>query len=108
MFWILLILFFSIIGAKYYTAIGTRKLERRLNRVKVALEDARQDLQGGRQLQADIAEQEKLSEQHVRYMKELIHDIQVRLTEVEETQEGQRSLNQPDPRNEITASVIRF
>ena len=34
MFWLFIILFIAVIGAKYYTALGRRNLERRLNRVK--------------------------------------------------------------------------
>ena len=57
MFWIFLFMFVGVIGAKYYTAIGTRNLERRLNRVKAGLDKARQAL---RQERADRQQRDLL------------------------------------------------
>lgn len=107
MFWIFLILFLAVIGAKYYTAVGTRNLERRLNKVKDDLEAARQRLREERQKQSDIAEEEEHSELRVRYMKELIHDIQIRLTQTQENRE-EFIASQMEPKDEIATSVMRF
>ena len=106
MFWIFLILFIAVIGAKYYTAIGTRNLERRLNRVKDDLEAAKQSLRDELQKQTEIGTQEELNEQRVRYMKELIHDIQIRLSQGGE--EHEKQAGPPESKDEIAAAVMRF
>lgn len=100
MFWVFVILFLLVVGAKYFTAIGTRNLERRLNRVKSALEGARNRLRAERERQAGVATQVELTELRVRYMKELIQDLNLRLAQ--STQET-RSL-----KDEIAAAVMRF
>ena len=105
MFWIFILLFLAVIGAKYYTAVGTRNLERRLNRIKGDLEDARQRQREEHKRQEHIAGQEELDELRVRYMKELIHDIQIRLTQSDDI--GYRTAEQADS-SDIAAAVMRF
>lgn len=100
MFWVFVVLFLLVVGAKYFTAIGTRNLERRLNKVKSALEGARNRLRNERERQAGVATQVELTELRVRYMKELIQDINLRLAQ--STKET-RSL-----KDEIAAAVMRF
>lgn len=101
MFWIFVLLFFLVIGAKYYTAIGSRNLERRLNRVKAALEDARRRLKGERERQSAIAVEMELAELRVRYMKELIMDLQLRLSRPAQDVKSLRE-------EAVAAAVVRF
>ncbi len=102
MFWIFLLMFIGVIGAKYYTAIGTRNLERRLNRVKAGLEKARQELRQEREKQTRVAADEELAEMRVRFMKELMQDLQIRLTG------GGVSQKEFVRKDEIAAAVMRF
>lgn len=94
-------MFVGVIGAKYYTAIGTRNLERRLNRVKAGLEKSRQALRQEREKQTQVASEEEMAEMRVRFMKELMQDLQIRLT----TGGAQHETNVKD---EIAAAVMRF
>jgi len=105
MFWLFIILFLAVIGAKYYTALGSRNLERRLNRVQADLEAARQGLREERQRQEQIGGQEELNELRVRYMRELINDIQIRLTQGDPT--DYKTGVQANP-NDIATAVMRF
>jgi hypothetical protein len=102
MFWIFLLMFMGVIGAKYYTAIGTRNLERRLNRVKAGLEKARQELRQEREKQTRVSADEELAEMRVRFMKELMQDLQIRLTG------GGVSQKEFVRKDEIAAAVMRF
>ncbi|MDP6037874.1 MAG: hypothetical protein QGG64_04940 [Candidatus Latescibacteria bacterium] len=104
-FWIFIILFLAVIGAKYYTALGTRNLERRLNRVKDDLEAARKRLREERERQEHIGGEEELDELRVRYMKELINDIQIRLTQGGES--DHQTAGKTDS-SDIAAAVMRF
>ena len=103
MLWIFLILFLGVIGAKYYTAVGSRNLERRLNRVKAALDDAWRKLKTEREKQAEFVDQEELAVLRVRFMKELIEDIQIRLS----TNADHRS-EPKEVKAEISGGVMRF
>lgn len=100
MFWVFIILFLLVIGAKYYTAVGTRNLERRLHRVKTTLEGSRNRLREERERQASVAVQVELTELRVRYMKELMQDIQIRL--------AQSSVQPRSVKEEIASAVMRF
>lgn len=101
MFWVFLMMFAGVIGAKYYTAIGTRNLERRLNRVKAGLEKSRQSLRQEREKQKQIEADEEMAEMRVRFMKELMQDLQIRLTTGGDHQEHK-------VKDEIAAAVMRF
>ena len=101
MFWVFLLMFVGVIGAKYYTAIGTRNLERRLNRVKAGLDKARQALRQERERQTEIASEEELAEMRVRFMKELMQDLQIRLT-------GGNEKKEISVKDDIAAAVMRF
>ncbi len=103
MFWVFILLFLGVIGAKYYTALGTRNLERRLNRVKNELERARSRLREEHQKQSNASHQEESQELQVRYMRELIQDIQIRLSQSVEEQP-----KKADARDEVAASMMRF
>lgn len=85
MIWMLwLALGLCVVGAKYYTALGGRRLERRLNRVKADLEQARQRLKEQKEKETLAAAEEEVVELRLRYMKELMEDIKVRLSQREE------------------------
>jgi hypothetical protein len=102
MFWIFLFMFSGVIGAKYFTAIGTRNLERRLNRVKAGLEKSRQELREERDKQTRVSSDEELAEMRVRFMKELMQDLQIRLTG------GGVPHKEFVRKDEIAAAVLRF
>ena len=72
-------MFSGVIGAKYFTAVGTRNLERRLNRVKAGLDKARADLKREHDRQAQIGADEEMAEMRVRFMKELMQDLKTLL-----------------------------
>ena len=95
-------MFVGVIGAKYYTAIGTRNLERRLNRVKAGLEKARQELRQQKERQTQVSADEELAEMRVRFMKELMQDLQIRLTS------SDSSNKEFVRKEEIAAAVMRF
>ena len=103
MFWVFTLLFLAVVGMKYYTAVGSRNLERRLNRVKRALEEARQRLRTERQRQTEIAEDEEQAELQVRYMKELMMDMQVRLS-----QSDSQGPRKADTREKIASVMMQF
>ena len=79
MIWLLFCLAIGVIGAKYYTAVGGRKLERRLNRVKSDLERTRHSLKEERAKEEAMAEDEEKAVLRLRYMKELIEDLHARM-----------------------------
>ena len=95
-------MFAGVIGAKYYTALGTRNLERRLNRVKAGLEKVRQDLRQERERQSGVASDEEMAEMRVRFMKELMQDLQIRLSGVDAPK-----IEMPR-KDDIAAAVMRF
>jgi hypothetical protein len=103
MFWIFLVMFAGVIGAKYFTALGTRNLERRLNRVKAGLDKSRQALDQERQKQTSVASDEEMAEMQVRFMKELMQDLQMRLTGGGGMEQQEVSL-----KDDIAAAVMRF
>ena len=90
MFWILIFLFTIVIGVKYYTAVGSRNLERRLNKIKADLEEARGHLQEVHEKEEQASQAEELAELRVRFMKELIQDIQYRLTQSDGSDDTQK------------------
>ena len=78
MFW-LIIGSLGVIFSKYYTAVGSRKLHHRINRVKLDLEHVRRRLKEVRQQGYDIAADEEGVVLQVRYTKDLIDDLRIRL-----------------------------
>ena len=80
MTWILwLTLGLIVVGVKYYTAVGARRLERRLNTVKADLAKARKLLRERKDSYAEDKEKEELGELRVRNMRELIDDMKNRI-----------------------------
>ena len=69
-----------VFGVKYYTSIEMRKLERRLNRVKDDLHLAKEKLQQAQEKYNSVETEETSMEGRVGRMKEVIEDIQMRMT----------------------------
>ncbi len=82
--------------------MGTRNLERRLNRVKAGLDKSRKDLREERERQTLVAANEEMVEMRVRFMKELMQDLQIRLTS------GGMEPIEVTRKNDIAAAVMRF
>ena len=74
-----------VVGVKYFTATKMRDFERRLNRVKDGLHQKKSELDLVKSRQAQISADETLHSERIRSMKELIHDIQLRLQTKDET-----------------------
>ncbi|MDP6778326.1 MAG: hypothetical protein QGI83_16340 [Candidatus Latescibacteria bacterium] len=80
MIYLVVLLGLIVIGVKYYTAVGGRRLERRLNVVRSDLERARQRLREERERQEEIRAEEEVAELRLRYMREIIEDLEHRMT----------------------------
>ena len=80
MIYLVVLLGLIVIGVKYYTAVGGRRLERRLNRVRADLEKARARLRGERERQEEIRAEEEEVELRLRYMREIMEDLEHRMT----------------------------
>ncbi len=79
MIYLVVLLGLIVVGVKYYTAVGGRRLERRLNRVRTDLETDRQRLRAERKKQEEVRAEEEEAELRLRYMREIIEDIEHRL-----------------------------
>ena len=71
--------FLVVLGLKYYTATQMRKLELRLSRVKKGLQKIKQSYQDTQDQQHVSKTEEEQFTERIRYMKEIILDIQGRL-----------------------------
>jgi hypothetical protein len=69
-----------VVGVKYYTALGKRGLDRRLIRVREDLEKSRQRLRDQREKQTSATFEEELMVTRVQYMKEMIEDLDQRMS----------------------------
>ena len=76
-----------VVGIKYYTSIQMRRLEHRLNTVKDSLQRVKKMYTEAQSEQEDTAEDEGHHEERIRFMKEIIQDIQIRLTSSEKPEE---------------------
>ena len=76
-----------ILLTKYLTSKQMARLTRRLEDAKSDLEKVRIRLKKVQQEQDSTKEQETLSEERIRHMKDLIQDLQARLAQ-QETREG--------------------
>ena len=85
----MLVSLLMVVGVKYFTATKMRDLERRLNRVKEGLQTKKEEFQTVLSRQEEIQQEEELSSERIRFMKELIHDIGIRL---QTSDEGQNEL----------------
>ncbi len=85
-FWVLITLA-AVVGVKYYTSVGLRQLDRRLASVKRDLERSKEGRKEKQQAQAEVAEEEEICETRIRNMKDLISDLEYRLTVAPEEEE---------------------
>jgi len=79
MIWVL-IMVVMVIGVKFYTATRMRDLERRLNEVKESLHEKKDEFNAAQTQQTEVQTEENGQTERIRLMKELIDDIQIRLT----------------------------
>ena len=79
MFWVILGAI-AVLSSKYYTAVGSRKLHHRINKVKLDLEHARHRLKEVREEEYETSRAEELAIQRLRFAKEIIDDLRLRLT----------------------------
>jgi len=79
MVWVL-VMVVMVIGVKFYTATRMRDLERRLNQVKEGLRAEKKVFDAAQIRQAEVKVEEDGHTERIRFMKELIDDIHIRLT----------------------------
>jgi len=84
--WVIVALLF-VIGVKYYTSREMAQLERRLNRVKTGLHTTKQEYDAVQVTQMETQKAEGAMEDRITHMKEIIQDINVRLTQTDTSQE---------------------
>jgi predicted nucleic acid-binding Zn-ribbon protein len=63
-----------------FTSLEMRKLERRLETVKSGLQQVKERLQNAQAGQKDVQKEESNFEDRLQVMKEIIHDLQYRMT----------------------------
>ena len=76
-----------VVGVKYYTSLQMRNLEHRLNVVKDSLHEVKEMYSEAQTKQEEASEQEGHHEERIRSMKEIIQDIQMRLTSSDKPEE---------------------
>lgn len=82
-----------VIAVKFYTARELANLERRLLAVKEALFAKRNQFQNTQDKQTEIQTQERDTVEQLVHMKEIIHDINIRLTHSDVSESSPKSLN---------------
>jgi len=70
----------AVTGAKYYTAMGTRRLERRMGSVRTEFQRAKNRLQEVKKAQSTMVFDEEISVERIRVMRDMIHDLKARLS----------------------------
>ena len=73
-----------VVGVKYYTSLEMRKLERRLETVKNGLHQMKEKLHTTEERQNEVQVEEVGYEERMNVMREIIQDIQFRLTSEDE------------------------
>ena len=68
-----------VVGVKYYTSLQLRNLEMRLNKVKDGLQGKKEELQQVMARQHEAQSDEDAQAERIRFMKEIIQDIDMRL-----------------------------
>ncbi|MBS11058.1 MAG: hypothetical protein CME19_05575 [Gemmatimonadetes bacterium] len=88
MFYLLICAFAGVLGVKYYTSMGMRKLEHRLRGVQQDLDKVKGLKKEKEDEQKEMADEEDLCEERIRSMKDIINDLEYRLTtsKAEETE----------------------
>jgi len=82
--------FFSLLGVvsvKYYTSMEMRKLERRLDTVKDDLRRAKEKFESAQQENEEVSVEEELCAERIRAMKDMMQDLNVRLTAADRLEE---------------------
>lgn len=77
---LLLVSFAAVVGVKYYTSMGMRALERRLRGVQQDLDTIKKQRKDKEAEQQGAVGEEDSYEQRIRNMKEIISDLEYRLT----------------------------
>ena len=76
-----------VVGVKYYTSREMANLERRLHAVKVALHNKKQELDTVQVRQEETQQAEVAMEDRIKHMKEIIQDVNIRLTQTDVSSE---------------------
>ena len=76
-----------VVGVKYYTSLQMRNLEHRLNVVKDSLHEVKEMYSEAQTKQGEASEKEGHHEERIRSVKEIIQDIQMRLTSSDKPEE---------------------
>ncbi|MBT3605208.1 MAG: hypothetical protein HOE48_12295 [Candidatus Latescibacteria bacterium] len=90
-----LVALLMVVGVKYYTSLEMRKLERRLETVKTGLQQVKERLQNAQSRQADVQNQENDFEARQQVMKEIMQDLQFRMTASDDMEEKTVSDSMP-------------
>jgi len=80
--WVIVALFF-VVGVKYYTSREMANLERRLHAVKSALHSKKQEFDAVQNNQEETQQAEVAMEDRIKHMKEIIQDVNIRLTQTD-------------------------
>jgi len=83
---LLLVAFAGVVGVKYYTSMGMRALERRLHSVQADLYSVKKQRTNKDDEQKGAAKDEEAFEERIRSMKEIISDLEYRLTTAKEVE----------------------
>lgn len=73
-----------VVGVKYYTSLEMRKLERRLEAVKEGLQQAKDRHKTTQDSQEETETQEANQTERIRVMKEIMQDLQDRLSSAQD------------------------
>ena len=76
----------GVVGMKYYTSVGMRKLERRLRGVQQDLDTVKSQKKEKEEEQKAMSAEEDLCEERIRSMKDIINDLEYRLTPSKEAE----------------------
>lgn len=87
MVFLLLVAFAGVVGVKYYTSMGMRKLERRLRGVQQDLDKVKTQRRDKEDEQKEMSAEEEKCEQRIRSMKDIINDLEYRLTTSKEPEQ---------------------
>ena len=79
--------FAGVVGVKYYTSMGMRALERRLRGVQMDLDKVKGQRRDKEEEAKEMAAEEEKCEQRIRSMKDIINDLEYRLTTSKEEEE---------------------
>jgi septal ring factor EnvC (AmiA/AmiB activator) len=84
---LLIVAFSGVVGVKYYTSMGMRKLERRLRGVQYDLDKVKKERREKEDEQNEMSDEEEKCEERIRSMKDIINDLEYRLTTSKEEEQ---------------------